>query len=198
MSDRQDPLPISRNARAGALTLAIGAPLNLVLHMQGPMLGPLNYAAWLILSFGVLCFLEEMGARKPLNRAGLILFFAAFCADTVAVLSVDPAVIARAGLLYAFTTLGALFFWSVALMHRTRTARAIGTVGAAVGGVALVLLVAAHLLLGAATILGFSELFVALENPGQPTFTALAVINSVLLAWCLPTSILLWTTRLQS
>ena len=198
MSDRQEPLPISRNARAGALALAIGAPLNLIFHMQGPKLEPLSYAAWMALSFGVLCFLEEMGVRKPLNRAGLVLFFAAFFADTVAVLSVDPAVVARAGLLYAFTTLGALIFWSVALMHRTRTARAIGTIGTAVGGVALVLLVAAHLLLGAATILGFSELFVALENPGQSTFTALVVIDSVLLAWCLPTSILLWTTRLQS
>lgn len=198
MSDSQDRTPISRNARTGALALAIGAPLNLILHMQGPRLGPLSYAAWLILSFGVLCFLEEMGARKPLNRAGLVLFVAAFCAETMAMLSVDVAVVARAGLLYAFTTLGALIFWSVALMHRTRTARAIGTIGTAVGGFALVLLVAAHLLLGAATILGFSQLFVALENPGQSSFTALVAIDSVLVAWCLPTAILLWTTRLQS
>jgi hypothetical protein len=197
MNDRQDPPPIAVNRRVGALALAIGAPLNLILHMQGPKLGPLSYAAWLALSFGLLCFCEEMGARKPLNRAGLVLFGAAFCAVTVALVSVDPAVVARASLLYAFATLGALVFWSVSLMHRARTARTIGAIGTAVGGGALVLLVAAHLLLGATTILGFSQLFVALETPGRATVTALAAIDTVLCVWALPTSILLWTARLR-
>jgi hypothetical protein len=82
-------------------------------------------------------------------------------------------------------------------MHRRETARAIGAIGAVVGGGALALLVAAHLLLGAATILGFSQLFVAIEAPGRSSFAALAAIDAVLCVWCLAISALLWTGRLR-
>lgn len=198
MAGHHDSQKISLNARIGSLALVIGAPLNLILHTQGPKLGPLSYAAWLGLSLGVLCFCDEMGAGKPLNRAGLVLFAAAFCADTMSMVSVEPDVVARATLLYAFTTLGALVLWSVALMHRVPAAKAIGAIGSAVGVGALLLLVAAHLLLGAATILGFSQLFVALEESGRSTLPALAVIDSLLCVWCVSAAILLWTDRLRS
>ena len=189
---------ISLNARAGALALAVCTPLNLILHMVGPSVGPLSYLAWLGLSFGIWCFCEEMGAGRPLNRAGLVLFAAAFCADTLSVLSVDPFVIARSHLLYAFALLGALVFWSVALMHRTEFARAVGAAGAAVGVGFIVLLIAAHLLLGAATIVGFSQLFRSLDGRGGPALDSLAVIDCVFCVWSLLTSALLWTARLRS
>jgi len=197
MTDDQDRSTFSLNARTGALVLSVSAPLNLILHMQGARLGPLSYAVWLGVSFGILCFCEEMGPSKPLNRAGLILFAGAFCADTVATLAVDPNLVARAHLLYAFATLGALVLWSVALMHRTKIAKAVGSVGAAVGGGALVLLVAAHLLLGTATILGFSQLYATLDESGQSTFGALAMIDSILCVWSLSISVLLWNVRLR-
>ena len=190
MVSRENSPTISLNTRAGALALVVFAPLNLLLHLQGPRLGPLGYVAWLGLSFGILCFCEEMGAGRPLNRAGLVLFSAAFCADTLAMLSIDPIVIARSYLLYAFALLGAL-------MHRTQFARAVGSAGAAVGGGAIVLLVAAHLLLGATTILGFTQLFRALGEPSASPLAALAIIDSVFCGWCLLTSALLWTARLR-
>jgi hypothetical protein len=195
MAGQQDPATISLDARVGALSLAVSGPLNLILHAQAQTLGPLSFATWLVLSFGVLCFCEEMGAGKPLNRAGLVLFAAAFCADTAAMLAVDPVVIARAHLLYAFTILGALVFWSVALMHRTQTAKMIGAIGTVVGAGALLLLVGAHLLLGVATIVGFSQLFL---TSTRPTFAVLSVIDSVLLLWCVAISILLWSGRIKS
>jgi hypothetical protein len=188
----------SSNARAGALAFAVCTPLNLILHGVGPSVGPLSYAAWLGLSFGILCFCEEMGAARPLNRAGLVLFAAAFCADTLSMLSVDPFVIARSHLLYAFALLGAVVLWSVALMHRTEFARAVGAAGAAVGVGFIVLLVAAHLLLGAATIMGFSQLFRSLDGRGGSPFVSLAIIDSVFCVWALLTSALLWTARLRS
>ena len=122
MTDLPKPPATSLNARVGVLALTVCAPLNVILHMQGPSLGPLSYAVWLGLSFGLLCFCDEMGAARPLNRAGLVSLAAAFCADTVMTLSVDPAVVARASVLYAFAVLGAVVFWSVALMHRKQTA----------------------------------------------------------------------------
>ena len=192
-----DGSTISLNARAGAVALLVSAPANLLLHMQGARLGASSYAAWLGVSFGILCFCEEMGPSRPLNRAGLVLFAAAFCADTVATLAADPVFVARAHLLYAFATLGALIFWSVALMHGTEIARAIGTVGAAVGGGALVLLIAAHLLLGTATIIGFSQLYATLDQPGGSTTGAVAIIDTVLCVWCLAIAVLLWRVRLR-
>jgi hypothetical protein len=188
----------SLNARVGALALALGAPLNLVLHLEGGRLAPLSYVAWLAVSFGLWCFAGEMGAARPLNRAGLVLLAAAFCADTLAMLATDPGEAARARLVYAFAVLGALVFWSVALMHRTRAARAIGTLGATVGAGALVLLVAAHLLLGTATILGASQLFAALDQPAHAASAALAMIDSVLCVWSLTTAWLLWRGRLAA
>jgi hypothetical protein len=198
MATRQPAPTISLNARVGAMALAVCAPLNLVLHLLGPMLGPLSYAVWLGLSFGILCLADEMGAARPLNRAGLLLYAAAFLADTLTLLAADPVLAARAHLLYAFALLGALLLWSVALMHRRELTRAVGAAGAAFGAAALVLLVVAHLLLGATTLLGFSQLFAALDGRGASAVTAIAVIDSLLAIWCLTTAALLWTGRLRS
>lgn len=198
MASPQTPSTLTLNARVGAAAMAIGAPLNLLLHMRGQALAPLSYAAWLGLSFGLLCFCDEMGAGKPLNRAGLVLFAAAFLGDTAATFAVDPAVIARARLLCAFTTLGALVLWSVALMHRAHFAKAIGAIGTAVGGGGLILLVAAHLLLGASTIFGFSELFAALDQSGRTAVNTLAVIDGLLCAWGFMAASLLGSGRLRS
>ena len=196
MSDIATKLPPRLNARAGAVALALGAPMNLLLHLQGARLAPLAYAAWLVFSFGALCFAGEMGAERPLNRAGLVAFAAAFCADTVALVAAGAE--ARARLLYAFCLLAALLFWSVALMHRARTARAVGSVGAALGGAAIALLIAAHLLVGTATIAGFSQLFAALGDPGQATAGALLAIDAVACLWAFAVAILLWRGQLRA
>jgi len=185
----------SLNARAGALALAIGAALNLGLRLAGPMLAPLNYLGWLVAAFGVWCFCDEMGLARPLNRAGMVLFAAAFCANTVALLTVDPAAAARADRLYAFTALGALLLWSVAMMHRRSATRAAGMVGASVGVGAIVLLVVAHVLVGTATIFGFSELF-SPEATAVPT-SALATVDGLLAAWSLAAAALMWSGRLR-
>jgi hypothetical protein len=194
----QDHPTTSLSARVGAVALALSAPANLGLQLLGPRLGPLNYIAWLGVSLGVLCFCEEMGAGRPLNRAGLVLFAAAFCAATMALLGTDPGLIARAHLLYAFALLGALVLWSAALMHRRTAARSVGAVGAAVGGGALVLLVAAHLLLGTATVVGFSQLFAALDETGRSPGDGLTTIDSILCVWSLAISTLLWNVPLRA
>ena len=83
------------------------------------------------------------------------------------------------------------------MMHRTPLVRAIGSVGAGLGGVALVLLVAAHLLLGTITIVGFSQLFAALDDPTKSAAGALAAIDAVACIWALGVAALLWTGRLR-
>jgi len=185
-------------SRTGPLALAIGAVLNLGLQIVGPGVQPLNYLAWLTVSFGLLCFCDEMGAGKPLNRAGLVLLAAAFAANTASLLAVDERMSARAHILYAFALLGALTLWSVALMHRTGGARRTGVLGAGVGLGALAMLVGAHVLVGTMSVLGFSSLFAALQSPDVSAAAPLVTIDALLALWALGASGLMWTNRLRA
>lgn len=58
MAGDQASMTISLNARVGALVLLVCGPANLFLHTETAKLGPLGYAFWLGLSFGLLCFCE--------------------------------------------------------------------------------------------------------------------------------------------
>lgn len=192
------PETISLNARIGAITLAVFAPIHFLLSMHGPTLAPLAFASWLGVSVGILCLCEELGSAKPLNRAGLVLFGAAFCARALMAVTVDSPLHARAQLLFAFVMMGALLFWSMALMHRHQAPRTVGILGAAVTGSTLALILTAHLLVGSATIWGFSGLFTALSNPTLYPLGALTSINAILCLWGLVSSYLLWTQKLRS
>src|SRR5271165_213822 len=143
---------VSRNARSGAIALASCTSVHFLVDLQGMRLAPLALVSWLGVSFGVLCLCEELGASRPLNRAGLVLFSAAFGARLLMTVAVDSTLYARAELLFAFATMGALLFWSVALMHRRQAPRAFGIAGTALTGSTLALILAAHLLVGTATI----------------------------------------------
>jgi len=189
--------PISRNASAGAIALALFAPLHGLVGLAGVTLAPLGLATWLGVSFGVLCLCEELGTARPLNRAGLVLFAAAFGARLLIGLVVDPALYVRAELLFAFATTGALLFWSAALMHRPDAPRAVGFVGAAVASSTLVLIVAAHLLVGSATIWIFGGLFAALASPTLDLSGAIVTIDAFLALWSLAAAALLWRGGLR-
>lgn len=62
------------NARVGAITLVIGAPMTLVLSHTSVPLAPLRIITLAIAAFAAWSFSDEMGIRKPLNRAGFIFF----------------------------------------------------------------------------------------------------------------------------
>jgi len=190
--------PTGCNARTGAIALAVFAPLHWLVSLAGTIFAPLAFACWLGISFGILCLCEELGAAKPLNRGGLVLFGAAFCARLLMTIATEPALHIRAELVFAFAMMGALLLWSVALMHRPRASRAVGMVGTAVAGSTLGLILLAHLLVGGATILGFGALFAALADPAHATQAAMLTLNVVLALWGVLISGLLWTHDLRS
>lgn len=192
------PEPISRNARMGAIALAFFAPIHFVVSLAGAELAPMAFACWLGISFGILCLCEELGAAKPLNRAGLVLFGAAFCARLLMTVATEPTFHARAELLFAFAAIGALLLWSVALMHRPQAPRTVGILGSAIAGSTLGLILLAHLLVGTATIWGFGALFAALSSPARDTRGATLTINATLALWGLVTSGLLWRHSLRT
>ncbi|SDC04282.1 hypothetical protein SAMN05444678_101202 [Sphingomonas sp. YR710] len=190
--------PIGRNARTGAIALAIFAPAHCLAGLAGAIFAPAAFACWLGISFGILCLCDELGAAKPLNRAGLVLFGAAFSARLLMVVTVEPATHVRAELIFAFATMGALLLWSVALMHRPRAPRTVGIFGTAIAGSTLALILSAHLLMGSATIWGFGTLFAALSTPTIDTRGAMAVINAILSLWGLVTAGLLRAHSLRA
>jgi len=187
-----------RNARTGAIALTLFAPLHCLAGLAGATLAPPGFACWLGISFGILCLCEELGAAKPLNRGGLVLFGAAFCARLLMTIAVEPALQVRAELVFAFAAMGALLLWSVALMHRPFAARAIGMLGAGFAGLALGLILLAHLIVGSAAMWGFGALFAALADPTHDTRTAMLTLNAILALWGVLTSGLLWTYDFRS
>ena len=192
------PESVSLNARSGAIALTVFAPLHFLVSLQGAAVAPLACATWLAVSFGVLCLCDELGPARPLNRAGLVLYAAAFSARLLMVVTGDPVSQARAELLFAFATMGSLLFWSAALMHRPRKPRAAGMLGAAMTGSTLALILAAHLLAGSASIWGFSELFDSLSSPSASAVHAMTTINGILCLWALISAGLMWTGALRS
>lgn len=189
---------ISRNARLGALSLAGGALIQLVAGLMGALAAPWAYAGWLLFCFGALCLCEELGAARPLNRAGLILMGAGFCARLLLLLVPDPAIAVRAEIAFAFTSMGMILFWSVALLHRPQQPKLVGMIGSLLSGGSLALLLAAHVAAAGMSYFGFAEAFAAIAHPEMNTQRAMLSISVVIAGWSLITATLLSTTDLNA
>lgn len=190
--------PVSVNARLGAFALLIGSSVQLIASIAAAMSAPWAYAGWLIFAFGAMCFCQELGPARPLNRAGLILLAATVCFRSFLVLELSATLSARAKLAFVLAGFGAMLFWSVALMHRTERAHTVGVFGLSIAGGGIVLLLSAHLALGIAGIAGFVKLFDAVHQPDADYSQALVSISILLSLWSLAVAWLLLTTLLQS
>lgn len=78
------------NAKVAAITLAVGAFLTLLLTHAEASLAPLRILALAIAAFAAWAFCDEMGLRKPLNRAGFVFFAIAVIAKLQISLGVEP------------------------------------------------------------------------------------------------------------
>jgi len=76
------------NARVGAVSLAASAFLTLLLSHFAASLAPLRLLSVAGFAFAAWCFCDEMGLRKPLNRAGFVLFVIAMGAKVQLILGV--------------------------------------------------------------------------------------------------------------
>src|SRR5579863_8214771 len=103
----------SRNAKVGAVGLAASAFLTLLLSHSSATLAPLRLLCLALSAFAAWCFCVELGLRKPLNRAGFVLFTIAMAAKVQAILGVSARDVGRYYLLFAAFLLLALMFWSV-------------------------------------------------------------------------------------
>ena len=190
--------PTSRNAQAGAITLAIGAATQLIAAAGNALAEPWAYLGWLVFCFGALCLCEELGANRPLNRAGMILLAVAFYARSSLLIFPEDVGAIRAGLLYAIGSVGVILFWSIALLHRPARSRTAGLIGSVLSGGTLALLLVGHLVAGSLGIFGFSEIFAALSNPEAGSQRAMISVGIVVCIWSAAAAGLLWTTQLRN
>jgi len=178
----------SPNARVGAIALGASAFLTLVLSHVAASLSPLRLLSVAGFAFAAWCFCDEMGLRKPLNRAGFVSFTIAMGAKVQSILGVSEQAAGRYDVLFAAFLLLALLFWSVAFLHRQRSVKVVGALGVAASLTPIVALVAGHLAVGAGTFLGVRGLFAA----GQGDHTFVTLVERLLGLWGYVAAWLLW------
>jgi hypothetical protein len=188
----------SLNARVGAVALASAAFLTLLLSHTSASLAPLRLLALAASTFAAWCFCDEMGMRKPLNRAGFVVFAIAAATKVQLLLGVGANLAGRYLLLQAAFTLLALLLWSVAFLHRQRTVKVVGAIGIIATVAPIVALIVGHVALGAGAFLGIRTLLAATEGAGpiDPTFATL--VERVFGLWAYVAAWLLWRGHIQS
>ena len=182
----------SPNARVGAVALAASAFLTLLLsHVSAP-LSPLRLLVLALSAFAAWCFCDEMGMRKPLNRAGFVVFAIAVGVKVQLILGVGAAESGRSYLLFAAFLLLALLFWSVAFLHRQRSVKLVGAVGVLATALPIVVLVAGHLAVGAGAVLGVKALLAAGDGAALTDRSFVTLVERVFGLWGYVAAWLLW------
>jgi hypothetical protein len=178
----------SLNARVGAVALALCGFLTLLLSHVTASLAPMRLLAVAGFAFAAWCFCDEMGLRKPLNRAGFVLFGIAMAAKVQRILGVGEGVAGRYDVLFAAFVMLALLMWSVAFMHRQRSVKVVGAVGAIASLTPIVALVVGHLAVGAGAFLGVKGLLAGGDG-GDHTFMTMVErmlgLSGYVAAWLL-------------
>ena len=180
------------NAKVGAVTLAIGAFMTLVLSHTSVALAPLRIITLAIAAFAVWAFADEMGIRKPLNRAGFIFFSIAAFTKVQVSLGVDQHLVGRYLLLYAAFLLLAVLFWSVAFLHRQRELKVVGAVGLLATAAPIAAIVVGHIVVGLGATFGVSSLLAATQGIAPSDTGFVTMVERIFGLWGYVAALLLW------
>lgn len=185
------------NAKVGAVTLAVGALMTLALSHTSASLAPLRIFAIVLAAFAAWAFSDEMGIRKPLNRAGFIFFTIAAITKVQVELGVEPHLVGRYLLLYSAFLLLAVLFWSVALLHRQRELKVVGAAGLLATAAPIAAIVIGHVVAGVGATLGVSSLLAATHG-GTPSDTSfVTTVERIFGLWGYVAAWLLWRGHIK-
>ena len=190
------PRTNSLNARVGAVALTAAAFSTLLLsHLSAP-LAPLRLLFLALMAFAAWALCDEMGTRKPLNRAGLVFFAIAVAVKVQIILGVAEQVAGRYQLLYAAFLLAALLLWSVAFLHRQRTLKSIGAIGVVASLGPIIVLVAAHII-GLGAFYGVGAMLSAVDGAAPTDLGFVTLIERIFGLWGYCAAWLLWRGHIQ-
>lgn len=177
-------LHTSLNAKVAAIAFPLRAIGLHILNQIEASLLPLRLLMMAILIFGVWAFSDEMGLRKPLNRAGFVSFL--FAMGALLALTLEPShTDGKYFLIYAFGMLFCILIWSAAFLHRQKTMKLVGAVGALASSLPVLMLVGGHISLGFGAIFGLNILFDLPKGESLLGSLPLNTIEGVFVVWLL-------------
>lgn len=182
----------SLNGRVGALTLATAAGATWLLSQAAMPLAPLRLLTLATGAFAVWAFCDEMGLKKPLNRAGFVFFAVAALAKVELVLGLPTPLLGRHAMLYAAFLLLAILFWSIAFLHRQRELKVVGAVGVLATLAPLAALIAGHLVVGLGAATGVQGLLAAAEGASPTDLGFVTTVERLFGIWGCAAAWLLW------
>ena len=155
-------------------------------------MAPLRLLALASSAFAAWCFCDEMGMRKPLNRAGFVLFVIAAAVKVERILGVGAGQAGRYDLLFAAFLLLALLLWSVAFLHRQRSLKVAGAVGVAATLLPIAVLIVGHLAVGAGAFLGVQALLAAGDGAAVTDRSFVTLVERLFGLWGYVAAWFLW------
>jgi len=188
---------VALNAKVSAICILLGAVLLHFFNQVNTELVPLRIVTILILVMGAWAFCDEMGLRKPLNRAGFIIFLVSVIALAVTILEPSHKNIGRYYLLYAFSLLFSILIWSMAFMHRKQKIKTIGKIGVLAAVVPIVALVVGHLSVAVGAYIGVDALLNMSGGHEILRSIPVKVIEATFILWSLATAFMLWSGKLS-
>lgn len=192
---RQKKVPL--NARVSAVCILLGSVLLHVLNQTNTGLVPLRLVTLLILVMGAWAFSDEMGLRKPLNRAGFVVFMMSIVALGVTVLEPSMNNVGKYYLLYSFALLFSMLIWSMAFMHRKRDVQVMGKIGVLAAVVPIAALIVGHVSVAAGAYIGVDSLLSMTGGADILNSIPVKAIEATFILWALATAIMLWKGKLS-
>ena len=188
----------SLNAKIATVSLGLAGLMTLILtHLSIP-LAPLRLLTLAIAIFATWAFCDEMGLKKPLNRAGFVFFTIAIVAKIQIALGLAEQVIGRYYLLYATFLLLAVLLWSIAFLHRNRTLKVVGAVGLVASLMPIVAIIVGHLVVGIGAAFGVEALLSATNGGTLSNLSFVTLVERVFGLWAYVAAWLLWRGHIQN
>jgi len=188
---------VALNARVSAVCILTGAVLLHFFNQINTDLVPLRIVTILILVMGTWAFCDEMGLRKPLNRAGLIVFMVSVLALAVTILEPLNNNVGKYYLLYSFTLLFSILIWSMAFMHRKRKIKTIGKIGVFAAAIPIVVLIVGHLSVAIGAYLGVDSLLNMSGGHEILRSVPVKAIEATFILWSLAAAYMLWSGKIS-
>lgn len=180
------------NAKIAAIALAVSSLAAIMLTHTAEALSPLRILSLTLMTFALWAFCDEMGLRKPLNRAGLVCFSFSVGSKLGAILGVASGMDGRYLLAYTALLMASMLFWSIAFLHRPAIPKTLGAIGVGASLATILVVVVGHIVIAVAALFGLQSLLGASAGAASADPTFVNFVERLFAVWCSVAAWLLW------